>query len=759
MSKDHNSADQSTHQEPVIGQQLAQQLKISLTQVNAVIDLLDNGATVPFIARYRKEQTQGLDDIQLRQFEQQLTTIRQLQLRRRAIVEAIKQQGKLSTPLLRQLNQAASKGELEQLYLPFKSQRRSKLQDAREAGLEPLLDRLLDAAPQHEPARLASAFINRKAGYVDAEQVLDALALIVQARLAEHPRLGLQLRARLWRDGMLRVHKAKPRTSATSSAATTRHKTPDSEKFSDYFDYAEPIRRIPSHRALAILRGCNESVLAVKLELESIEEQIYPALYQAINLPRQGRCSDWLKLQCQRAWRSKLQPQLQKLLLSQLQEEAESEAIRVFGVNLKQLLLAAPAGRQATLALDPGFRNGVKVAAIDATGKLLDSAVIYPHPPQQQWQAALAVLKKLSIKHAIQLIAVGNGTASRETDQLVSELLNDPQLTAITKVMVSEAGASVYSASELASHEFPDLDVSIRGAISIGRRLQDPLAELVKIDPKAIGVGQYQHDVDQKLLAGHLGAVVEDCVNAVGVDLNSASAPLLQYVSGINTTLAQNIVEHRNLYGPFSNRTQLKKVPRLGAKAFEQAAGFLRISGAKQPLDNSAVHPEAYPLVQQIAGGYGRSVASLVGDDEFLKQINPADFARPEPVTQPNDPAQAFDRKGFGLPTVTDILAELAKPGRDPRPEFRVIRFAEGINSINDLEPDMRLDGVVTNVTNFGAFVDIGVHQDGLVHISQLADRYVKDPHQVVKPGDAVTVRVLEIDQQRRRIALTIKSV
>lgn len=755
MPHDHSSPQP----EPAIEQLLAQQLKITPAQVNACIHLLDDGATVPFIARYRKEQTQGLDDTQLRQFEQQLSCLRQLQLRRRAIVASIKQQDKLSNSLLRQLNQASNKSELEQLYLPFKSQRRSKLQDARAAGIEPLLERLLSAAPQQKPEKLANPFINRKAGYDDSDKVLEALATIVQARLSEHPRLGLQLRQRLWRDGLLHVHKAKPRTSATANDASARQKAPDSAKFSDYFDYAEPVKRVPSHRALAILRGCNESVLAVKLEIEAVEAQIYPALYQAINLPRQGHCSDWLKLQCQRAWRSKLQPQLQKLLLSQLQEQAETEAIRVFGVNLKQLLLAAPAGRQATLALDPGFRNGVKVAAIDATGKLLDSAVIYPHPPQQQWQAALAVLKKLCNKHSLQLVAVGNGTASRETDQLVNELLGDPQLCSITKVMVSEAGASVYSASEMAANEFPGLDVSIRGAISIGRRLQDPLAELVKIDPKAIGVGQYQHDVDQKQLAEHLGYVVEDCVNAVGVDLNSASAALLQYVSGINSTLAQNIVVHREQHGPFNNRTQLKKVPRLGAKAFEQAAGFLRISEAKQPLDNSAVHPEAYPLVQQIADAYGRSVASLIGDDEFLKRVNPTDFAQPEIDKKRDDPAQQFGRYGFGLPTVTDILAELSKPGRDPRPQFRVVRFAEGINSIKDLESDMQLDGVVTNVTNFGAFVDIGVHQDGLVHISQLANRYVKDPHQIVKPGDAVKVRVLDVDQLRRRIALTMKSV
>ncbi len=713
----------------MITEQLARQLQITPAQIKATVALLDGGATVPFIARYRKEQTQGLDDTQLRQLEQQLIYLRQLEQRRQAIIQSIAQQHKLSPALRQQLCNASSKSELEQLYLPYKSQRRTLAQTAREAGLEALLEALLKPSSQ-DPHSLAGRYLNPGAGFGDSEAVLDGAAAILHARMAEHPTLPQQLRNLLWKEGVLDVSVIKGQTEAGA-------------KFRDYFAYQEPIRRIPSHRALAILRGTHTGILRAKLTLDSADERPERKIQQGLRIPDRGLSASWLQSQANLGWRKKLQPQLQKALLNQLRDQAEAEAIRVFGINLKQLLLAAPAGHKSTLALDPGFRNGVKIAAVDATGKLLDHTVIYPHPPQQRWQEALTKLKQLCLKHQPELISIGNGTASRETDQLVSELLTDPALASITKVMVSEAGASVYSASELASQEFPGLDVSIRGAVSIARRLQDPLAELVKIDPKAIGVGQYQHDVDQSLLAAHLDAVVEDCVNAVGVDLNSASAPLLQHVCGITAVLAANIVEHRHQHGLFSSRTQLKKVARLGPKAYEQAAGFLRIPGACQPLDDSAVHPEAYPLVNRIASRHQRTVASLIGDSDFLKTLNPADFSDDQ----------------FGPPTITDILAELDKPGRDPRPEFMTVNFADGINRIGDLEPDMRLQGVVTNVTNFGAFVDIGVHQDGLVHVSQLANRYISDPHEVVKPGDRVKVRVLEVDQQRKRIALTIKAL
>ncbi|MEH6822900.1 MAG: Tex family protein [Motiliproteus sp.] len=711
----------------MIAEQLARQLQIQPAQVKAFINLLDEGASVPFIARYRKEQTQGLDDTQLRQLEQQLGYLRQLEQRRQSIIEAIEQQGKLSSALRQQLLAVTSKNELEELYLPYKSQRRTRAQQAREAGLEPLLDALLKSDRQ-SPQSLASKFLNPQTGMTDCEAALEGAAAILHARMAEHPTLALQLRNLLWKEAILQVSVIKNKAEAGA-------------KFRDYFAYQEPIRRIPSHRALAILRGSSEAILRIKLTLNPGDDRPERHIQQALGLSGRGPCGAWLQTQRDLGWQKKLQPQLQKALLNQLREQADAEAIRVFGVNLKQLLLAAPAGQKATLALDPGFRNGVKVAVVDATGKFLDQAVIYPHPPQQRWNDALATLKRLCLKHRLELISIGNGTASRETAELVSELLTDPALASMTQVMVSEAGASVYSASERAALEFPNLDVSIRGAVSIARRLQDPLSELVKIDPKAIGVGQYQHDVNQNQLAEHLKAIVEDCVNAVGVDLNSASSALLQYVSGITPVLAANIVAHRDEHGPFSSRATLKKVARLGPKAFEQAAGFLRIANARQPLDRSAVHPEAYPLVAEIAARQQRSIESLIGDTQALRGLNPGDYSNAQ----------------FGTPTVLDILRELEKPGRDPRPEFVTVRFTEGVNSIKDLQPDMRLQGVVTNVTNFGAFVDIGVHQDGLVHISQLANRFIQNPHEVVKPGDLVKVRVVEIDPGRQRIALTIK--
>ncbi len=711
----------------MIVDQLARQLQLQPSQVNAFIQLFDEGASVPFIARYRKEQTQGLDDTQLRQLEQQLSYLRQLQQRRQTIIDAIEQQGKLSASLRQQLVAAATKQELEQLYLPYKSQRQTKAQQARDAGLEPLVDALIKNHAS-SPQTLAGHYLNPKAGFGDAETVLEGAAAILQARMGEHPTLPQQLRTLLWKEGVLEVSQVK-------------NKAAEGAKFRDYFAYQEPIKRIPSHRALAILRGSSAGFLRAKLTLKAGDDLPERYIQQALGLPIQGACGDWLRIQRDAGWQKKLQPQLQKTLLNQLRDQAEVEAIRVFGINLKQLLLAAPAGQKATLALDPGFRNGVKIAAVDATGKFLDQTVIYPHLPQQRWSEALISLKKLCLQHRIELISIGNGTAARETEQLVNELLSDPALASITQVMVSEAGASVYSASELAAQEFPTLDVSIRGAVSIARRLQDPLSELVKIDPKAIGVGQYQHDVNQTLLAEHLKTIVEDCVNAVGVDLNSASATLLQYVSGITPVLATNIVAHRDAQGPFRDRAELKKVARLGPKAFEQAAGFLRIANAKQPLDSSAVHPEAYVLVKEIAARQQRSIASLIGDTQTLRAINPGNYSDSQ----------------FGIPTIKDILSELEKPGRDPRPEFITVHFAEGINSINDLQADMQLQGVVTNVTNFGAFVDIGVHQDGLVHISQLANRFIQDPHEVVKPGDLVKVRVLEVDPGRKRIALTIK--
>ena len=710
-----------------ISQQIAASINAQSKQVEAAIGLLDEGATVPFIARYRKEVTGALDDTQLRDLQAQLTYLRDLDDRRQSILSNIEEQGKLSAELKQLILNADTKTRLEDLYQPFKSKRRTKAQVAREAGLEPLAQQLIKGLGA-EPQQQASAYLNADAGFADAEAVLEGAQAILIEQFGEAAELVGQLRKKIWSQGHLEVKVAKGKES-------------EGAKFRDYFDYQENIRKIPSHRLLAVLRGKSEGFLKAAVRLP---EDSYPQgkISQFWQLSHQGPSGQWLQLVVDQCWKRKLLPQLEKDLLGQAKEQAETDAITVFARNLKELLLAAPAGFKATLGLDPGLRTGVKVAVIDGTGKLLEHSTIYPHVPRNRWDESINTLAQLCRKHQVELISIGNGTGSRETDKLASELLKKHPEIKAQKIIVSEAGASIYSASELAAKEFPDLDVSIRGAVSIARRLQDPLAELVKIEPKAIGVGQYQHDVNQTQLSNGLDAVVEDCVNTVGVDLNTASEALLGHISGLSTTLARNIVEFRDQNGPFASRSNLKKVPRLGPKAFEQAAGFLRISQGKQPLDGSSVHPEAYQLVQQIAAQNQRTLGSLIGDEAFLKQLNPANF-----VTEQ-----------FGEYTVRDILKELEKPGRDPRPSFKTASFQEGVETLKDLKPGMRLEGVVTNVTNFGAFVDIGVHQDGLVHISALADRFVKDPHDVVKAGEIVKVRVLDVDLDRRRVALTMKS-
>lgn len=702
-----------------IEQQIAQELQVRPQQVSAAIGLLDEGATVPFIARYRKEVTGALDDTQLRNLHERLGYLRDLNDRRDTVLASIREQGKLTADLERQIHAADSKGRLEDLYLPYRPKRRTKAQKAREAGLEPLADQLLQK-PSANPASLAQPFVTGDIGAV--EDALEGARQILIERFAEDADLLGTLRNWLQKQGELQVKAA-------------RGKADENSKFRDYFDYNEPLRKVPSHRALAILRGEQEGVLKHSLQP--------PAGFDNEGVERisrhhrlQGR---WLLDCAAQCWKQKLHPQLSTDLVKQLRQQAEAEAINVFARNLKDLLLAAPAGPRTTLALDPGLRTGCKVAVVDATGKLLATDTIYPHAPQKQWDRSLATLGKLVNSHKVELISVGNGTASRETEQLAKELAQNHS--GLTVIMVSEAGASVYSASENAAKEFPALDVSLRGAVSIGRRLQDPLAELVKIEPKAIGVGQYQHDVDQNQLAGSLDAVVEDCVNHVGVDVNTASVELLTQVAGLNRTTASNIVAHRDENGPFRNRKQLLKVARLGPKAFEQCAGFLRIREGDNPLDNSAVHPESYAVVSQIAKQQSCELSQLIGNSQQLNQVN-----------------QQALREQFGQYTVTDILRELEKPGRDPRPEFRTAQFAEGIEKVSDLQPGMKLEGVITNVTNFGAFVDVGVHQDGLVHISQLADRFVSDPHELVKAGDIVQVTVVEVDQARKRISLTMKS-
>jgi uncharacterized protein len=716
----------------IINQRIAGELGVAVGQVMAAVDLLGEGATVPFIARYRKEKTGGLDDTQLRRLETRLTYLRELEERRRTVLKRITEQGKLTPELAKAIAGAATKVELEDLYAPFKPKRRTKAQIAREAGLEPLADALLKNSAL-DPETEARKFVSAEKGVADAKAALEGARHILIERIGENAALVGSLREWQWGEGVL-------------ASKVLKGKKEDGAKFADYFDFGQKIRDLPSHRALAMLRGRNEGILALDLDVAHDETKPHPAaakIMVAFGIAERGRPADaWLAETARAAWKTKLAPSLETDLLARLKERADAEAISVFSKNLRDLLLAAPAGPRATMGLDPGFRTGVKVAIVDQTGKLVETATIYPHEPKSDWAGSLATLAAFAMRHKVELVSVGNGTASRETDKLVAELIAKMPQLKLTKVMVSEAGASVYSASELAAKEFPDLDVSLRGAVSIARRLQDPLAELVKIEPKAIGVGQYQHDVDQGGLARSLDAVVEDCVNRVGVDVNTASAPLLARVSGLNQTLASNIVAFRNDNGAFKARTGLKKVPRLGPKAFEQAAGFLRIMNGKNPLDASAVHPEAYAVVERIAEATKRPLKSIIGDGAFLKSLKPAQFADAE----------------FGIPTVTDIIAELEKPGRDPRPEFKTASFQEGVEKIGDLKVGMQLEGVVTNVAAFGAFVDVGVHQDGLVHISELSDRFVKDPREVVKAGDVVKVRVKDVDVARKRIGLTMKS-
>ncbi len=715
-----------------INAQIARELSVGVAQVEATVALLGEGSTVPFIARYRKERTGGLDDTQLRKLEERLGYLRDLEDRRSVVLKAIEEQGKLTPDLARSLASAETKVALEDLYAPFKLKRRTKAQVAREAGLEPLLDAIL-ADPALVPDAEAAKFTNAEKGVADAKAALDGARSILIERIGENAGLVGALREWMWAEAMI-------------TSRLVKGKEAEGAKFSDYFDFKQKIKDIPSHRALALLRGRKEGILDLDLDVEAPPGQPHPAegkVRLASGITDRGRPADkWLGDGVRLAWKARLHVSLAIDLLSRRKELADSEAISVFSNNLKDLLLAAPAGQRITMGIDPGIRTGCKVAVVDATGKLLDTATIYPHEPRNDWSGSLTSLASLALRHKVELVAIGNGTASRETDKLASELLAKMPELKLTKVMVSEAGASIYSASELAALEFPSLDVTLRGAVSIARRLQDPLAELVKIEPKAIGVGQYQHDVDQTGLARSLEAAIEDCVNSVGVDVNTASAPLLSHVAGLNKTLADNIVAFRNDNGGFKTRAALKKVPRLGPKAFEQAAGFLRITDGKNPLDGSAVHPEAYALVEKIAEATKRPIKSMIGDRAYLKSLKPAQFA---------------DAK-FGVPTVTDILAELEKPGRDPRPEFKTAIFQEGVEKISDLRPGMRLEGQVTNVTNFGAFVDIGVHQDGLVHISEMADKFVKDPREVVKAGDIVQVRVKEVDAPRKRIALTMRT-
>lgn len=717
-----------------ITQCLSQELSVKENQVSAAVTLLDEGATVPFIARYRKEATGGLDDGQLRLLAERLLYLRELEDRRQVIIKSITEQDKMTDALLKQLNETQNKTQLEDLYLPYKPKRRTKAQIAREAGLEPLALALWQQ-PELDPQSEAEKYINSEHNINDIKAALEGARAILMEQFSEDALLIGRLRDRLWQIGIL-------------NSKVIAGKEQEGAKFADYFGHSENIKTIPSHRGLALLRARNEGIIHLNLHYQPEETPITETsefeqmVAQHFNIAQKNRPADkWLQDTVRLTWRAKIFLSLELEALNKMREAAEEEAINVFARNLRDLLLAAPAGHHVTIGLDPGLRTGVKVAVVDATGKFLDSTTIYPHAPRNDWQGALATLSALIKKHQATLIAIGNGTASRETDKLAAELLKLIPQKNVHKIVVSEAGASVYSASELAAKEFPDLDVSIRGAVSIARRLQDPLAELVKIDPKAIGVGQYQHDVNQNHLAKGLDAVVEDCVNAVGVDVNTASFALLEHISGLNSTLAQNIVSYRDENGMFKTRKQLLKVPRLGEKTFEQAAGFLRITSGKEPLDASSVHPEAYGVVEKILHSTGKSIDQLMGEPNQIKLIKPTDFT---------------DER-FGLPTVMDILKELEKPGRDPRGEFKTANFSEEVSEIKDLKLGMVLEGVVTNVANFGAFVDIGVHQDGLVHISALADKYVSDPHTVVKAGDVVKVKVLEVDEGRKRIALSMR--
>lgn len=717
-----------------IVQRIADELNVQPRQVAAAVQLLDEGATVPFIARYRKEVTDNLDDTQLRNLEERLLYLRELEDRRGAILASIEEQGKLTDELRTAIVAAETKQTLEDLYLPYKQKRRTRAQIAREAGLEPLAQALL-ADPTLDPQVEAARFVDAEKGVADVKAALDGARDILSEQFGETAELLGKLRDYLWNQGVV------------SSKVVEGKESEEGEKFRDYYDYAEPLAAVPSHRALALFRGRNLGILMVKLGLgEELDAQV-PHPCEAViaghfGIRQQNRAADkWLGDVCRWSWRVKVQPHLESELLTQIRESAESEAIRVFARNLKALLLAAPAGPKGVIGLDPGLRTGVKVAVVDATGKLLGTDTIYPHEPRRDWDGSLARLSKIAAATGAQLVSIGNGTASRETDKLAQELIKRHPELKLQKIVVSEAGASVYSASEFAAKEFPELDVSLRGAVSIARRLQDPLAELVKIEPKAIGVGQYQHDVNQRELARMLDAVVEDCVNAVGVDVNTASAPLLARVSGLNSTLAKNIVDFRDSNGPFANREALKKVPRLGDKTFEQAAGFLRVNGGDNPLDRSSVHPEAYPVVERILAKIKKTIGDVMGNGSVVRSVSPTEFV---------------DER-FGLPTVKDILTELEKPGRDPRPEFKTATFQDGVEKLTDLKPGMQLEGVVTNVAAFGAFIDIGVHQDGLVHVSAMSTKFIKDPHEVVKAGDIVKVKVLEVDPRRQRISLTMR--
>lgn len=720
--------------EPIF-RRIATELSVRVEQVQATVELLDGGATVPFVARYRKEATGGLDDAQLRTLDERLKYLRELEERREAILKSVREQGKLDAALEAQIMAADNKGRLEDIYLPYKPKRRTKAEIAKEAGLEPLADLLL-SEPQTDPQAAAASYVNADKQVADVAAALDGARSILVERFGEDADLVGALREALWTQGRL---VSKLRDGKAEAGA----------KFTDYFDYAESFTKLPSHRILALFRGEKEDVLSLQFEDEPVPTAAgVPNPYELkimhrFNVSDRGRPADrWLMETVRWAWRTKIRAHMNIDLRLRLWNAAEEEAVRVFAANLRDLLLAAPAGPRATLGLDPGYRTGVKVAVVDATGQVVATSVIYPHEPQRQWNEALAILGKLAVAHNVELIAIGNGTASRETDKLASELVKllGPERK-LSKIVVSEAGASVYSASEFASQELPSLDVTLRGAVSIARRLQDPLAELVKIDPKSIGVGQYQHDLSQHKLARALDAVVEDCVNGVGVDLNTASAPLLARVAGIGSTLADNIVTHRNANGPFRSRKGLLDVPRLGAKAFEQCAGFLRIRNGDDPIDASGVHPESYPVVRRILAATKSNIQVLIGNAAELRKLSPKDFTDDT----------------FGLPTVTDILRELEKPGRDPRPAFKAAEFKEGVETLKDLKPGMILEGAVTNVAAFGAFVDIGVHQDGLVHISAMSKTFIKDPREVVKPGDIVKVKVLEVDVGRKRIALSLR--
>ncbi len=719
-----------------IEQTIATELAVREAQVLAAVALLDGGATVPFVARYRKEVTGGLDDVQLRTLHERLGYLRELAERRAVVLESISSQGKLTDSLADQIAAAMSKSRLEDIYLPFKPKRRTKAQTAREAGLEPLADALIKN-PTLDPGHTAAGFVAADLGVSDTAAALEGARAILIERFGEDPDLVGELRERYWSQGTMR---SRVRAGQEEAGA----------KFSDYFAFDEPLTKLPSHRILALLRAESEAVVELDLDPEpSTAQPTKPgpsgyerAIAARFDVADRNRPADlWLGETVRLAWRSRVKPRLGIDLRVRLREKAETEAVRVFAANLKDLLLAAPAGARVTMGLDPGYRSGTKVAVIDTTGKVLATTTIYPHKPQDRWAEALATLRAMAEAHQVQLLAIGNGTASRETDKLAAELLKTAPQLGLIKATVSEAGASVYSASAYATEELPELDVTLRGAVSIARRLQDPLAELVKIDPKSIGVGQYQHDLSELKLSRSLDAVVEDCVNAVGVDVNTASAPLLARVSGITSLLAANIVAHRDANGRYTRRAALKQVPRLGERAFEQCAGFLRIPGGEDPLDASAVHPETYPVVREIAKRVGTNVPDLIGNNAALSTVRPADF-----VT---------DR--FGLPTITDILAELHKPGRDPRPAFTTATFAEGVDKISDLRPGMVLEGTVTNVAAFGAFVDVGVHQDGLVHVSALSKTFVSNPRDIVKPGDVVKVKVLDVDLNRGRISLTLR--